>query len=162
MVDRIALAHGVATSTLRSLVQSESEWNPTRDNGQDRGLCQINRKAWPNITDEQAFDPDWCLNWTADKISKGEEYRWVVCSCWATVKTKVDKLPKMVDIIPNTSNPKPGEVAIFQYGNIKHIAYIEKVVRNKITLYEGNYKPCVLARREVINTDHNLVGYFLI
>lgn len=36
----------------------------------DRGLCQINLVAHPNVTVEQAFDPTYALNYTADRLAK--------------------------------------------------------------------------------------------
>lgn len=160
MADRIAIQHNISTSTLRNLVYSESRWDIKADNGKDRGLVQINRDAWPEITDEQAFDPEFSLNFAADKISKGEEHKWVVCSCWALVKTKVPNLPNMAKIIPNKSKPKSGRVLVMQYGNLKHVAYIEKVGLETLTIIEANYESCLVGRREIPITDMAIVGYF--
>ena len=158
MSDRIAIAHNVSTTTLRNLVWSESRWNPEADNGLDRGLVQINRKAWPEITDAMAFDPEFSLNWAANKITIGEEYRFVVCSCWALVKTKIPKLPRMKEIVPN-SEIEVGSVAIFEYPT-KHVAYVSEVHDGYFIVSESNYKPCLYSERKVEMVDKSLLGFW--
>jgi hypothetical protein len=158
MADRIAIEHKIATSTLRNLVWSESRWDIKADNGFDRGLVQINRKSWPDITDEMAFDPEFSLNWAAEKVASGEEYRFVVCSCWALVKTKIPTLPRMKDIVPN-SEIQVGSVAVFQYP-IKHVAYVKEVYDTYFIVTESNYTPCLYQDRRVENVDKSLVGFW--
>lgn len=65
-----AQRHGVPLNLLYGIVQHESGWNPSirGDNGQSRGLAQIFQPAWPNISDAQAFNPVFALEWTAQKL----------------------------------------------------------------------------------------------
>lgn len=160
MSDTIALAHNIATSTLRNLVWSESRWNPKADNGKDRGLTQINRKAWPDVTDVEAFDPEFALNFAADKIAHKEEYRWVVCSCWALVKTRIPTFPSTKEIIVNSSKPEVGSVVIENFNGINHYAFIEKVDKTEFTVYESNYHPCLTGNRIISINDKHIVGYW--
>lgn len=157
--DEIAIKWGISTSTLRNLVWSESRWNPKEVSPQgDRGLVQINKDAWPDITDEQAFDPEFALNFAAEKISEGKEHYWVVCNCVSAVKLKT-KIPKMAEIVPNTSLA-PKTVAIFDYKGVKHIAYVESVEKDSFTVFESNYRPCLLERRSVSMFDKSIVGFW--
>lgn len=43
----------------------------------DRGIAQINNYFHPSITDAQAFDLEWSVKWTMDKINKGGQKIWV-------------------------------------------------------------------------------------
>lgn len=159
--DDIAIKWGVSTSTLRNLVWSESRWNPNATSTtNDRGLVMINRDAWPEITDEQAFDPEFSLNFAAEKISQKKEDQWTVCNCYSLVKTRIRNLPKMAEITPNIGNPLVGGVAIFNYKGVKHVAYITKVYDGKFDVIEANLKPCLVAPREVSIKDPFLVGYW--
>jgi hypothetical protein len=58
----------------------------SNDNGSiDRGLYQINNKAHPEVTDEQAFDPEFSTKFFCDAVKKGC-LRW-----WNATKTCWDK-----------------------------------------------------------------------
>lgn len=161
MSDRIAVEFGVATSTLRNLVTSESQWNPKSDNGFDRGLVQINRKYNPEITDKQAFDPEFSLRFAAEKISKGEAWKWTVCSCIKTAKVLGANISgDAKDIIPNTNYPHVGGVVKFKYSNNYHVAYINKVTALGIEVTEGNFKPCLIANRFISWSDPHIVGFW--
>lgn len=159
MSDTIALAHDISTSTLRNLVWSESRWDPKADNGKDRGLTQINRKAWPDVTDVEAFDPEFALNFAADKIEKKQEYVYVVCNCWALVKTLIPNLPMTKDIIPNINKPVVGSVLIAQYGALRHYAIVEKVEGDTFTIYESNFHPCLTGNRTLNINDPHIIGF---
>jgi peptidoglycan hydrolase-like protein with peptidoglycan-binding domain len=39
----------------------------------DRGLCQINLVAHPTVTVEQAFDPHYAINYTADRLEQARK-----------------------------------------------------------------------------------------
>lgn len=41
------------------------------------GQCQIHLPDHPNITYEQAIDPDWCINWMAKKFAEGKQSMWM-------------------------------------------------------------------------------------
>jgi hypothetical protein len=166
--DRIAQEYGISFVKLSNLVTYESRWDPKADNGYDRGLVQINRAAHPNITDEQAFDPEWALVWAAKKIANNEEHIWVVCNCYAFTKIKLRPnfvLPRMSEIIPNVTEPVAGGVVIFNYSGQKHIEYIKSVTNygsvTTIKTISANYEPCRVMERTIdISKEKNLVGFY--
>ena len=160
MSDRIAIFHNISTSTLRNLVWSESRWNPnaTSTTG-DRGILQINKEYWPDITDEQAFDPEFSLNFAAEKISQGKENLWTACNCYSLVKTRVNNLPRMKDITPNSTLGR-GVVAILDYSGTKHVAVVESVDSDSFVVFEANYTPCMIGRRTVRKDDPQIVGFY--
>jgi len=41
------------------------------------GQCQIHLPDHPDITYEQAIDPDWCINWMAKKFAEGKQSMWM-------------------------------------------------------------------------------------
>lgn len=59
----------------------ESTWNPNAigDGGKSHGLVQIYLPAHPNITKEQAHDPEFAINFIIDEFKKGNEKKW---TCW--------------------------------------------------------------------------------
>lgn len=157
--NEIAIKHGIGTTILANLIYSESRWNPNEDNGYDRGLVQINRTYWSEITDEQAFDPIWAMEWASEKIAQNKADMWTACNCYSLVKTRI-KVPKMAEITPNTPYPRVNGVIILQYGFLKHIALIESVEEDGIHVLESNYKPCLAARRVIDFDDPKIVGYW--
>ena len=45
-----------------------------------RGLYQITECYWPNITDDQAFDPEWSTRWAMKQFKDGNCKRfWTTC-----------------------------------------------------------------------------------
>lgn len=42
----------------------------------DRGLFQINNYWNKNVTDTQAFDPEFSTRWTIEKINEGKQHYW--------------------------------------------------------------------------------------
>ena len=49
------------------------------DKGKSRGLWQIHKDYWPEITDEMAFDPIVSTEWAIGKIKEGKIWLWT-CS----------------------------------------------------------------------------------
>lgn len=46
-----------------------------------RGVWQINECYHPEVSDKQAFDPEWATNWAAGMFKKGTDTReWLLCS----------------------------------------------------------------------------------
>lgn len=148
----ISILHGIPTTTLSNLAWFESKWDPNADNGYDRGVVQINRTYHSEVTDEQAFDPIWSLNWAARKIYLGEESEWTVCNCKSYATMLLGKLPPMDEIVGNTSYPNIGGLIIIYYsdgdgGIIKHLMVIVKVSKEGVTVKEANYEPCLVGSR---------------
>ena len=157
-IERIASEYNIASTTLYNLVKSESNFDPSADNGKDRGLVQINRKHWPDITDEQAFDPDFSLRFAAEKIAKGEEYLWTACNCWAYASL-FNKLPRMIDIVPNTNYPRVGGLVVLRYKNEKHVATVTSVEKDGFWVKEANFRPCEIGTRFIKWEDKALKGF---
>lgn len=158
--DKAADRYGVSRVKLRNLVQYESGWIPDRegDGGESHGLVQIRLKSHPGITKEQAIDPDFALDYAAKAIQEGTESQFTVCNCYALVSTKV-RLPRMAGVLPNTT-PHVGAVAIFRYGEVKHIALVTKLSAEGFWVFEANKDPCVVASRFIEWGDPHLAGFF--
>ncbi|MEW5907593.1 MAG: transglycosylase SLT domain-containing protein [Patescibacteria group bacterium] len=46
-----------------------------------RGIWQINECSHPEISDEQAFDPEWSTDWAIEIFNKGDELKeWRRCT----------------------------------------------------------------------------------
>lgn len=74
-----ASKYGINPSILAGLIAQESNFDPMADNGEDRGIVQINRAAHPEVSDDQAFDANFAIDWAAKEVSrlvkaKGSEY----------------------------------------------------------------------------------------
>ena len=73
------------TDYLVRLANCESRLNPKAVNKQnnnpkhsvDRGLFQINNHWHKNVSDEQAFDPEFSIRWSINKINTGGQGIWV-------------------------------------------------------------------------------------
>lgn len=63
----------------------ESTWNPEAvgDGGKSHGLVQIHLPAHPHITEAEAKDPDFALNFIVDKFLEGRESLW---TCWRATR----------------------------------------------------------------------------
>ena len=153
----IAEEYEISTTTFNNLIFSESSWDPTKDNGADRGLLQINRTYHPEVSDECAFDPECAMRWSAQRIKDGYLYEWTPANCYSFVKTLV-KVPLMRSIIPNSA-PSVGVVAIFQY-KVPHLAYVEKLTENGFWVKEANYEPAKITRRFIKWDDPRLKGFY--
>jgi len=91
MISAKAQKYGVSSYLALSLASWESQFNPravgdthltckkTGKPIRSRGLWQINSCAWPEVTDEQAFDPMWSSEWAMPKIRETPEI-------WSTYK----------------------------------------------------------------------------
>lgn len=158
--DRIADEWGVPRETLRNLVTYESQWNPNArgDSGHARGLVQIHDVFFPDVTDEQAFDPGFSLNFAAKAIKEGWEHRWSVCNCYSLVKSKIGHLPLMAGIQPSGLPPEIGGVAIFNYNGVKHVALEVAFEETGFWVFESNYEPCKVGKRFVRFDDPHFVG----
>ena len=158
-IDRIASEHGVATTSLYNLANCESKLDPLADNGFDRGIVQINRKAG-HMTDTEAFDPDFALNWAAEKIAAGQGHIWTCGNCYSYAMTQLGKLPKMVQITPNTEHPRVGGLVVFNYSGTKHVAVIKSVVEEGINVKECNFKAYTCGSRLIKWDDSRVTGYW--
>lgn len=63
---------------MRTVIGCESHFNPNAvgDHGLSRGLVQIYGPAWPEITDQEALDPEFSTRFLAEKLSEGQGNLW--------------------------------------------------------------------------------------
>lgn len=163
LANRIASDYGIATTTLANLVQSESQWDPNAVNGQDRGLVQINSKYWPDVSDAEAFDPEFALKFAADAIKNDKEFHWVSCNCVAFIRTMGVHFPRLQDakdLDTNSSVPMKGGVIKMVYNGIYHLAYITSVEEDGIHIREANYSACLIGKRVIAFNDKHIVGFY--
>lgn len=66
VIEKAAKETGVPPALLATIASRESKFDPRADNGEDRGLFGINRKAHPDVTDEIAFNPEKAAIWAAN------------------------------------------------------------------------------------------------
>ena len=164
---KIATEHNISPKTFSNLIYYESRWNPDADNGYDRGIVQINRKSHPEVTDAQAFDPIWAMNWAADEIVAGKISQWTVCNCYSFMITQLGTLPRMANIVPNTTEPMVGSIAIFDYNGKKHVELVTSVTDDMVlntqtaVILGANYEGCKIKERTInIDKELSLVGFY--
>jgi len=68
-------------------VYDDKQTNKNSDGSVDRGIFQINSKAFPQITSEMANDLDFSILWAISLIDAGKQHKWV-----ANDKSKVSKI----------------------------------------------------------------------
>lgn len=68
---------------LVATLKCESGFNPKAvgDKGKSFGIAQIHLPAHPTITKQQALDPMWAIDWTAQQFAKGEKGK-RMWTCW--------------------------------------------------------------------------------
>ena len=83
LVDKIAQEKAVSASILHNVIACESSYNPNAlgDAGHSRGLVQIYDNYHPNVTHEQAYDPEFAIAFLADAVKNGRGYLW---TCYRT------------------------------------------------------------------------------
>src|SRR3990167_5104071 len=76
-----ATKYNVSESVMRTVVSCESSYKKEAigDKGKSFGLVQINLPSHPYVSKEQAFDPDFSLEFLAKNIAKGKGKMW---TCW--------------------------------------------------------------------------------
>lgn len=69
---------GVDPDIITSVIACESSWNPSArgDQGHSRGLVQIHEGYHPEISDEQADDPRFAINYLVEKIANNQGELW--------------------------------------------------------------------------------------
>lgn len=78
LVEQKAEEYGVSASVMKAVIECESNWNVSAlgDSGESRGLVQIHRPSWPDISDEEAYNPEFAIDFLAAKLSEGEGQLW--------------------------------------------------------------------------------------
>lgn len=166
-IDNYASKWNISSTTLHNLALSESGLNATSTNGDDRGIVQINKIYHPEITDAEAFDTDFSLNYAAEQISKGKESEWVACDCASFVKVMLARegytLPRIIDagnLDINSRVPVKGGVVILAYPQAHHIAFIKSIDAEGIHIVESNFQHCLIGSRVLSPSDPHIMGYY--
>lgn len=78
LIVKYADKYGVASTTISKIVQCESSGNydAIGDNGDSLGLVQIDLKFHPDVSRNDAFDPEFSLNFLAYYLSIGKGNLW--------------------------------------------------------------------------------------
>lgn len=79
IVEHYSHVYGVSKVQMERIISCESGWNTNAHNpkGEDSwGLVQINRKAHPDISIEQATNPYFSIPFLAENLSKGKSRMW--------------------------------------------------------------------------------------
>jgi soluble lytic murein transglycosylase-like protein len=95
LVEAKAEEHGVSVSVMKTVIQRESQWDVTAVGDLDltcksgvnagkpvraRGLVQITDCYHPDISDEQAFNPEFAVEFLAIGIAEGRcRKEWTTC-----------------------------------------------------------------------------------
>lgn len=88
-------------------------------------------------------------------VSKEEK-----CNCYLYLKNRIDNLPRMADVNPN-SEITVGSVAVFMYPNgVKHVALVDQIWDGEFVVTETNYKNCKYGKRIVKDGDKSLLGFW--
>jgi len=78
-IDFYASKYQVSKEVMNTVVKCESNYKPDAvgDRGNSFGLSQIHLPSWGGqITKEEALDPDFALEFMAEKLSKGKGNLW--------------------------------------------------------------------------------------
>ena len=81
MISSSALKWNVDEERLRKTLFCESSLNPEAvgDGGYSFGIAQIHLPSHPEITKEQALNPEWSIDYIAEQFSKEKAKMW---TCW--------------------------------------------------------------------------------
>ena len=78
IVEAYAVKYGIPAKPLIDTLSCESHFNASAigDKGKSFGVAQIHLPSHPNITKEQALDPLWAIDWTAQQFKAGKAKMW--------------------------------------------------------------------------------------
>lgn len=87
IISRNAVIYGVETKIIQDVINCESGFNPDAQNITEKeksyGLVQINLLAHPTITEEQAKDPEFAVEFLAKNLAKNKGNLW---TCYAKMQ----------------------------------------------------------------------------
>lgn len=77
-ISKYADQYGVSEEVMKGVIKCESGFNPNAlgDSGRSRGLVQIHAPSHPTITDEQAYDEDFAIEFLAKNLKEGKGSMW--------------------------------------------------------------------------------------
>lgn len=75
---KYATLYNVSPETMTRVIACESNYNPRAvgDGGNSFGLAQIHLPSHPYVTKEQAYDPDFAIDFLAKNLAKGNGRIW--------------------------------------------------------------------------------------
>lgn len=69
-INKYSTQHNVPPALLASGLMTESGFNPRAQNAGDFGEAQINLASHPQVTEQQAYDPDFATNFMAEYLAR--------------------------------------------------------------------------------------------
>jgi soluble lytic murein transglycosylase-like protein len=77
-IKKEALKRNIEPQPIIETIKCESSFNPKAvgDAGMSRGLVQIHKPSHTHITDEQAFDPEFAIDFILDAWENGQQRMW--------------------------------------------------------------------------------------
>lgn len=84
IIEAYAIHYGIPAEPLKRTLMCESKLRAgaVGDGGNSYGVAQIHLPSHPTITKEQALDPLFAIDWTAQQFAKGKQKMW---SCYKTL-----------------------------------------------------------------------------
>jgi soluble lytic murein transglycosylase-like protein len=78
IIDTYSKKYSVESKLLADVIDCESSYNiyALGDGGHSRGLAQIHDEFHPEVSDEQAYDPEFAVEFLARYISEGKGSQW--------------------------------------------------------------------------------------
>lgn len=78
LTDIYANMYNVSPIIMKQVISCESGWNINAigDSGKSFGLVQIHNPSHPSITQEEAINPEFAINFLAENLSKGRGSMW--------------------------------------------------------------------------------------
>lgn len=161
----MAVKNEVSYETLYNIIDGESRWNVDVPDGAagEIGIAQILPTAHPNLTREQMSDPLFSLQFVIDEIKKGNQWKWVGCSCVQFARALGVKIPPKTDakdLKPNAT-PQIGGLVLLKYGKLDHVATITSLGSQDFSVREANYQsPCQITKRTITYQDKAIRGFW--
>lgn len=81
------------------------------------------------------------------------------CNCYRYVRNRIDSLPPMAAVIPNTT-AATGTVAIEWFGGVKHVSIVTAVDAEGVWVTESNYNHCKIGTRYIPFDHYALTGFW--
>lgn len=87
IITSYAIHYGIPAQPLVDTLKCESNFNKDAvgDTGSSFGVAQIHLAAHPEVKKEEALDPLWAINWTAQQFALGKARQW---TCFRKLNTK--------------------------------------------------------------------------
>lgn len=150
-----------------NMITSESQWDPSaRSKTGDVGLVQINLASHPTITENQAIDVEFSLEWAAARFAEGKEWQlWTVCSCIQYARALGVDLPRVsaTELEPNTtlSELKENDLVLFKYSNgQRHVGVFWGYKDGKLHVRQSNFEPCKAEAWLLDPADPSILGFW--